>query len=433
MNTSNQVQVVASDVTGQRLADWQVADQIPCGAILTQAVERLQLPVTQATDGSPIAYHTFEEGTGEQLPAEERLADVIQRYRLDMELPRPRRTRTRGRWRMTDGLQAALLLPDGQIAELVTVPASVLRRVARRTQSRTLAMGMTGPCTASVVLSPRRTAPALAAALNLCLADDGRTFVSEMPISVLEPLLDLPADTVRRAYELLDGTVIGYMVPMAAHGSTGPVWSETLPPFCLQRTGGIPATEPLASGFDGCGDIPVVAVRSVLKGCVDYCRDAEVEKGGVLLGHVNFAEKTGAGLWVEVVAFAPAVGAAASAQRLLFNSAAWRNIERFRVEAQRKLDLTRPLQIVGWVHGHPRLKETGGSPFFLSSHDVAIMVQHFSEPYAIAVVVDAWSPAETPVADAVAVFGWDAGGISIVRRSLNLSDTRWGSHPETCL
>lgn len=84
MSTQHQV-VVASDVTGMRTACWQIASQVLCGALVTQAIEHLGLPSSQA-DGNQIIYHAFDEGSGELLPSEERLDALIQRYRAEVEL-----------------------------------------------------------------------------------------------------------------------------------------------------------------------------------------------------------------------------------------------------------------------------------------------------------------------------------------------------------
>lgn len=83
---SNQpLYVIASDVTGQRTAQWPIAKQAVCGALVTQAVEHLRLPTREA-GGESIIYHAFEETRGELLPSDERLEDLIQRYRIDVEL-----------------------------------------------------------------------------------------------------------------------------------------------------------------------------------------------------------------------------------------------------------------------------------------------------------------------------------------------------------
>lgn len=83
--SSQQLWIVASDVTGQRTAQWPITSQVLCGALVTQAVEQLRLPTSEA-DGNTIVYHAFEESRGELLPSDERLADLIARYRLDVEL-----------------------------------------------------------------------------------------------------------------------------------------------------------------------------------------------------------------------------------------------------------------------------------------------------------------------------------------------------------
>ncbi len=196
------------------------------------------------------------------------------------------------------------------------------------------------------------------------------------------------------------------------------VWDGRLPSFRTISICGDQPHSPLFPHLDWSGDIPVRVGTQILQECIDYCRDASVEKGGALLGNLRFHDRDG--LSVEVLAFAPAVGAQASQFRLTFDLKAWEAIEQQRVAIERRLGLDESLQVCGWAHGHPRLEGIDTPGFFLSAYDRRIMSQHFSEPFSIAVVVDASSQPQSPLDKALVVFGWDRYGVDLTPRSLNV-------------
>ncbi len=101
MNTSKHVSITASDVTGQRTACWLADTEQEWGTVTAQAIDILDLPVKQSGTQDPIVYHCFEETQGERLPSEQKLADVLERYRLDTQV----------RVRVVPELEAALRLP----------------------------------------------------------------------------------------------------------------------------------------------------------------------------------------------------------------------------------------------------------------------------------------------------------------------------------
>jgi hypothetical protein len=220
---------------------------------------------------------------------------------------------------------------------------------------------------------------------------------------------------VRRSAALPAEATVSYAVLLPEDPSA--VWQERLDPFASLAMANRRNARPLFPDLAVPEDAPVLLGQDVLAQAVAYCLDRGVEKGGVLLGYLC-RPAGGNTLWAEVVAFAPAIGAAADSTHLSFTAEAWQSIERQRVAVERSLDLHMPLQTLGWIHGHPRLAELG--PFFLSHHDVSIMSQHFAEPFAIAIVVDAWADTAAPVAEAVAVFGWDEHGAGLVARSLDI-------------
>lgn len=315
------------------------------------------------------------------------------------------------------------LVVDDRVAEVVAVPESVVWRMARRAQSRALGLGVRGACRAEVHLLPQRSVPGLASGLEVRIAGAGGVYVAEIPTSALEPLLSGVAADLREAAGLHPEIAISYLVLRPRCDAQGPVWASTLPAFVTLPSEIAPhrALFPDRAWIE---DVPILIDEGALRHCADACRDGMVERGGALLGHVCINENGAAGsrLFVRVAAFAEALGAEARATHLTFSAAAWGSIQRSRVAIETTLGLSHPLQVVGWAHGHPRLLETGGSPFFLSPQDVATTAQHFAEPFACALVLDAQAEPAASFESCVMAFGWDRHGISLVPRSLHLSE-----------
>ena len=317
------------------------------------------------------------------------------------------------------------LVVDGRVAEVVAVPDAVLWRMARRAQARALERGVRGSCRAEIRLLPRRGLPGVAAGVEVRVAGEGGVFLAELPTAALEPLLLSSAADLRAAAELPDDAVISYLVLRSQENPDAPVWQKTLPAF-LAAPAGLTPGRALFADRAWAEDVPIVIAEEVLHQCAELCRDDAVERGGALLGRVCFGERDGAGgrLWVQVMAFAPAVGAEADAAHLIFNAEAWRSIQRTRTAVEAGLEPGQALQVVGWVHGHPRLSEARDSALFLSAQDVATTAQHFAEPFACALVLDAEAEASTSLEDSLIVFGWDQYGISLAPRGLDLFDGR---------
>lgn len=312
-------------------------------------------------------------------------------------------------------LKVALVLPDNRVADVLTVPAHVLRRMARQRQCQNAHAGLDGPVDARLALAPRRGVPALAGALRWEILANGHSARHTLPTSVLQPLVVEPAAAVRQATGLPADATISYVVLMPDEPQ--PVWQERLEAFATLAIAGRPNSQPLFPDLAMPDDVTMIVGQDILDQAVAYCLDPAVEKGGVLLGYLC-RPAGGGSLWAEIFSFAPAVGAMSDATHLSFTAAAWENIERQRVADQQALRLTHPLQILGWVHGHPRVAEIG--PFFLSHHDTSIMSHHFAEPFAVAVVVDARASPNTPLDQVLAVFGWDEQGVGLVARSLDV-------------
>lgn len=315
---------------------------------------------------------------------------------------------------MNATVRIALVLPDNHVGDVLAAPDAALWRMARQKQAQALAAGLDGQVEVRLDLLPRRDVPSLAGSLRWELCANGHRMLETLPTAALQPLVAGPAAALRRAAELPEDAAISYVVLMP--DPPGPAWQAQLPAF-KAVTAAAPPGRPLFPGWACPGDAPVRVRQAVLAEAAAYCLDPQVEKGGVLLGCLC---RDGNGLNTEVLAFAPAVGAKASATSLTFNVAAWQSIERQRVAAQKALGLAQPLQVLGWIHGHPRIEELG--PFFLSSHDTAIMAQHFAEPFAVAVVVDAAAEPGTPLDQVLAVFGWDEHGVGLTLRSLDVLD-----------
>lgn len=323
------------------------------------------------------------------------------------------------------GLEMVLMLPEKEAAYRTVVPPQALRRIARCLQSAAPGLSHSAPCQARMRLVPRRESPAFAEALQVHLSGGLATCVWELPVSAFEPMLAGPAAAVRRAAQAPADSPLTYGALTPKDDPLAPLWSETLPFFSALP--GAPDTgltgRALDAKLSSCGDIPVRITAQAARACVAYCQDCEIEKGGALLGYLRCSpDGSGEELWLEVVAFAPAEGAGASSHSLTFSAPAWEAIERCRVAFEKDAGLAHPLQIVGWAHGHPRLEASGGTPFFLSFYDQAIMDQHFNEPFDIALVVDAWSQDGAPLEETLAVFGWDRHGICLVRRSIDICE-----------
>jgi hypothetical protein len=323
------------------------------------------------------------------------------------------------------GLEMVLMLPEKEAAYRTIVPPQALRRIARYLQHAAAGISHSAPCQAWMGWVPRRGSPAFAEALQVHLSSGPAACVWELPVSAFEPLLAVPAAAVRRAAGAPADTPLTYGALTPKDDPQAPLWSGTLPPFsALVRApdAGL-IGRALDAELSSCADIPVRIGAGAARDCVAYCRDGEIEKGGALLGYLHRSPDGAApGLRLEVVAFAPAEGAEASSHSLTFSGPAWEAIERRRVAFEKDAGLADPLQIVGWAHGHPRLGAAGGTPFFLSYHDQAIMEQHFNEPFDIALVVDAGSQTEAPLEETLAVFGWDRHGIRLVRRSIDVCE-----------
>jgi hypothetical protein len=312
------------------------------------------------------------------------------------------------------------LLLDDQVVAALDLPPMVWHRMARRTQARAMARGLTGPSRATLQLLPQRGAPRLVSALELCLTDDEKmTYVSRMPLSVLDPLVTQRVAGLRRAGQLPADCPVSYVALRPDRDDGEPFWTQKLPGFPLAST--LPPPAPTRSLFPDVSDPDDVAVaigERVLAGCVEWCRDRDVEAGGALLGHVL---ASGGRLRVEIAAFAPALGAASDATHLRFTAEAWSSILAFKAAEEQRCGVCEPLAVVGWAHGHPaEVGETVGTPFFLSPTDVEAMELSFAEPYACALVVDAAAAPTTPLAASVGAFGWDGYGICPVLRDLEL-------------
>jgi hypothetical protein len=239
-------------------------------------------------------------------------------------------------------------------------------------------------------------------------------------VQFLAPLVDGSAANLRWQAGLPDEVPVNFVVVRPDDDPDTVGWTGDLAPFVTTSTLSRPAGTEVFPSLASADDVPLLVGRQVFEACVACCRDDLVEQGGVLLGTLHRAQN-GAGqrLWAEVLACAPALGAASDAAHVTFTSEAWRAIFAFKAAKERQLGLDRPLQTLGWVHGHLNHLE-GDVPLFLSAQDLETMAQHFPEPFACAIVVDAQAPIGAPPEEHLACFGWDSYGISVIARSLQI-------------
>jgi hypothetical protein len=312
------------------------------------------------------------------------------------------------------------LLLDGQVVAAVEIPPGVWRRMARRFQASAVEAGLNGPCQAVLHLLPQRGVPRLVNALRFCLTNDGTMmYMSDLPVSALDPLVSRQVAVLRHAGQLPADRSVSYGAFMSQQEPGSPFWARALPAFTFGSPRTAPHTTSSLFPTVACpDDLPIYINKEVLTKCIEWCQDRNVEAGGALLGHILTSNGRPR---VEILAFAPAVGAISDATHLRFTSEAWSGIQRFKVEVEESLGLADPLQVVGWAHGHPHdVKEAVGTPFFLSPPDIEVMELSFAEPYACALVIDAAADPSTPLAESLVAFGWDGYGIRPVPRDLGL-------------
>jgi hypothetical protein len=335
---------------------------------------------------------------------------------------------------MTSPLSVELINREGKITAVFGIPEDVFWRMARRVQGDALREGFAGPCTATLSILPQRSQPNLAGGLEIRLVGDAPAgenhgeissfhFVTRLPVSALNPVI-AGIVSPRLASTGQGGSgPISYAILCQRDGSEGCIWAGSLAPF-VTTVAVRPETVPAAfTNYESAADVPVLAHQDVLDDCAAWCRDGAIEKGGALLGLLRQSQDPSAGgIWSEILGFAPASGAVANAEQIIFSAEAWRNIEVCRISLTQKLGLESPLQVVGWAHGHPRLEEAGGNPFFLSYRDAAVMAQHFAEPYAVALVLDAQAGPTTPANSMMVAYGWDEYGVDLTPRSIGLLD-----------
>jgi proteasome lid subunit RPN8/RPN11 len=133
--------------------------------------------------------------------------------------------------------------------------------------------------------------------------------------------------------------------------------------------------------------------------------DTSVERGGVLVGTVD--RSTGR---VTVSGAVPATTAVGQVASLTFTHETWDEVDR---EMAAHFG---DLEIIGWYHSHPRFG------IFLSSHDLFIHENFFSQPWQIAYVVD-------PIGHNSGFFGWETGQVARLHRwtVLGANDTAVGT------
>ncbi len=123
-------------------------------------------------------------------------------------------------------------------------------------------------------------------------------------------------------------------------------------------------------------------------------RDTSVELGGIMLGHECIDDQTGE-LFVWVTESLEAKHYENTQASFTYTHDSWEEISRERDRLYPDLD------IVGWYHTHPDFG------IFLSSHDLFIHRNFFSQPLQLAYVVD-------PIRQTRGFFRWRDGGLDQV-------------------
>ncbi len=325
-------------------------------------------------------------------------------------------------------LFAVGFVEDGVVRHAEAIPRQLVRRVCRAAQFRAACQGFAvgkepGRAWLMPVGGPRWREQAgsafVAAALRVVVQDNTTTFVQELPIRALLPWARSATGALVERGQLIGGARydLSFVVaPAAVNDATSGVSLRPLPVMAqhIAECDGLCAAVPLHPHLDTADDPIVLMPKSVLLESLAWCQgEREVERGGVYFGRL-ISDASGRPT-VEVALFCPAMNTEATASSVRFTRATWAEINRRRARQTSELDL------VGWVHSHPRLQVDGSEEplvFFLSEHDCAIHAAFFDAPFLFAMVVDAEALADP--GQACAVFGWDEHGIALIPRSIHL-------------
>ncbi len=313
----------------------------------------------------------------------------------------------------------------GQVRMARPLPPALVRRLLRSAQLEGVRHGFLAPADGAeawlapaggtVCSGPRATAPVVADALAVVVRAGARTFARELAVTALLPwargvaaAAPLPEEAATDAGEPWDLWLVAERGADLAPG--------VLPAFRFHPAADdIDAGRPLQPANADAGDLPMVVAPAAIEAALAWCRtDPGVERAGVMLGSLALSPAGEA--FVTARHFSPAVGAEEQPTSVRFTREAWAAIHRHRCT------LDPALQVVAWVHSHPRVDLGNGTPataHFLSADDVAIMAGLFDPPHCTAWVVDASDPDATP-AESMAVFGWDRAGVGLIRRGVDV-------------
>lgn len=326
---------------------------------------------------------------------------------------------------MTGTPQPAMaLLHEGRPVHVAPLPAALLRRALRAAQLRGIDAGYlpaASPCRASVQILASRggeaAEPCFVRALGLFVQaiDPPASFACELTVTALLPLARQWVSALVEGDALREGEVCEPHLVALPHGTSETAFELPAPVMLAAKRDAV--SHDLAPEWASRDDLPVHVDAQALADAIAYCQaTTEHERGGVLLGHLcHDAER---GLWVRAGHFAAACGAESERAAMRFTAEAWSAIH----TARRAIDPT--LQVVAWVHSHPPLgtaEEPVADVRFLSWADQACHAAHFPDAHLTALVVDAAGRGDP--GDVVGAFGWDAHGIGLVRRSLDVAST----------
>ena len=126
----------------------------------------------------------------------------------------------------------------------------------------------------------------------------------------------------------------------------------------------------------------VVLASSLTSRVLDHFGDAQVEKGGLLLGRLwrDESSKPGTVDLVEICQEVPALAADSSALSLKMDTLVWEAARLICVQTNDQS--TSPLRVVGWYHSHPNLGA------FFSQTDRQTQANFFSNTFSIGWVID---------------------------------------------
>jgi hypothetical protein len=179
------------------------------------------------------------------------------------------------------------------------------------------------------------------------------------------------------------------------------------------------AIQVLRPDLQRAGDIPVFFAGNALEEALRFVGEQpEIERGGVFFGRLGYDK---VGPYVCAQLWATAWDAPASSNHITFDKRVWERIHQARLAASAP-DGGPDLDVVCWLHSHPRQKVDDGlssGPLLVPSHqDMAIQAAFWGDPHITFIIVD---PEDSPSPDSITIWGWDRFGLKIKNRALTIN------------